>query len=85
MVVSARASRSVGPSSNLVRGRLPWEGLKGFSLRIPGWYLCKSATPCTIVSKGMSGSGRARRLRLMEKHIYYRLVARPEPDDTFLD
>jgi len=31
----------------------------------------------------LPGSGRAGRLRLMGKYIGHRLVARPEPDDTF--
>jgi len=35
------------------------------------------------VQKVLSGSGRARRLRLMEKYIGHRLVARPELDNTF--
>jgi len=35
------------------------------------------------VQKVLSGSGRAGRLRLMEKYIDHRLVARPEPDNTF--
>jgi len=33
--------------------------------------------------KVLSGSGRAGRLRLMGKYIDHRLVARPEPDNTF--
>ena len=35
--------------------------------------------------KVLSGSGRAGRLRLMGKYIDHRLVARPEPDNTFWD
>jgi len=31
----------------------------------------------------LSGSDRAGRLRLMGKYIGHRLVARPEPDNTF--
>jgi len=33
----------------------------------------------------MSGSGRAGRLRFMGKYIDHRLVARPEPYNTFWD
>ena len=35
------------------------------------------------VHKVLSGSGRAGRLRLMEKYIGHRVVARPELDNTF--
>jgi len=35
------------------------------------------------VQKLLSGSGHAGRLRLMEKYIGHRLVARPAPDNTF--
>jgi len=35
------------------------------------------------VQKVLSGSGHARRLRLMEKYIGHRLVRRPKPDNTF--
>jgi len=35
------------------------------------------------VQKVLSGSGRARRLRLMGKYIGHRLVARSEPANTF--
>jgi len=39
---------------------------------------------CTSLTKFLvSGSGRARRLRLTGKCISHRLVARPEPDNTF--
>jgi len=59
---------------------------------------CISLRSCRIVTsvlnvlrhvlssqKVLSGSGRAGRLRLMEKYIGHRLVARPEPDNTFWD
>ena len=39
--------------------------------------------PVLAVQKVLSGSGRARRLRLMGKYIGHRLVARPQPDNTF--
>ena len=38
---------------------------------------------CTSSPKGISGSGRDGRLRLMRKYIGYRLIARPELDNTF--
>ena len=42
---------------------------------------------CKVLSsqKVLSGSGRAGSLRLMGKYIDHRLVARPEPDNTFWD
>jgi len=36
-----------------------------------------------VVQKVLSGSGRARRPRLMGKYIGHRLVARPKLDNTF--
>jgi len=43
----------------------------------------KDRTEVLSVQKVLSGSGRSGRLRLMEKYISHRLVARPEPDNTF--
>jgi len=43
------------------------------------------STCCVVLSaqKVLSGSDRGGRLRLMGKSIDHRLVARPEPDNTF--
>ena len=44
-----------------------------------------SLNTCLVLSvqKVLSGSGRPTRLRLRGKYIGHRLVARPEPDNTF--
>ena len=50
--------------------------------------LCRNRpleTDVLSFQKVLSGSGRARRLRLMGKYIDHRLIARTEPDNTFWD
>jgi len=55
-----------------------YAGLRGFITRRS--FLTRNVL---AVQKVLSGSGRARRLRLMGKYIGHRLVARQELDNTF--